>query len=141
MVAPEEEILRRLQERDSERSARRAHAATTMGELARRHAELAGRLTDLERELGAALTAAGEVIDVPELAQITDVPVDHLTRWRDQAAKPGRGKRKRPSAPKNDTPGTGTQAATAPRATRPAAPAVRAPESVVGGVAVGAASS
>lgn len=140
MVTSEEEIARRLQERDSERSARRAQAATTVGELARRHAELAGQLADLERELGEVLTAAGEVIDVPELAQVTDVPVDDLTRWRDQAVKPvRRGKRKRPSAKKNDAPGKGTQAATATRATRPAAPA--APESVAGGVAVGAASS
>ncbi|GAB3000939.1 MULTISPECIES: hypothetical protein [Amycolatopsis] len=144
MVTSEEEIARRLQERDSERSARRAQVATTVGELARRHAELAGQLADLERELGEVLTAAGEVIDVPELAQVTDVPVDDLTRWRDQAAKPARGgKRKRPSAKKNDAPGKGTQAATATRATRPVAPAsaAPAPESVADGVAVGAASS
>ncbi|SFO05134.1 hypothetical protein [Amycolatopsis rubida] len=134
MVASEEEIARRLQERDSARSVRRARAATAVGELARRHAELAGQLADLERELGEVLTAAGEVIDVPELAQVTDVPADDLARWRDQAAKPARGgKRKRPSAKKNDAPGKGTQAATAARATRPAAPA--APESVAGGAA------
>lgn len=105
MVTSEDEITRRLQERDSARSARREKAATTVGELARRHAELAGQLADLERELGEVLTAAGEDIDVPELAQVTDVPAADLTHWRDQAAKPARGgKRSRPSAKKNTTP-------------------------------------
>ncbi|QWF81019.1 hypothetical protein [Amycolatopsis sp. CA-230715] len=143
MVTSEDEITRRLQERDSARSARREKAATTVGELARRHAELAGQLADLERELGEVLTAAGEDIDVPELAQVTDVPAADLTHWRDQAAKPARGgKRSRPSAKKNTTPGKGTQAAAEPRAAHPAAPAPAAPESVgVGGVAVGAAST
>ncbi|TKG60937.1 hypothetical protein [Prauserella endophytica] len=143
MVTTEEEIARRLQERDSARSARRAQAATTVGELARRHTELAGQLVDLERELGEVLTAAGDVIDVSELAQVTDVPVADLTRWRDQAAKPARGgKRKRPSAKKNNAPGKGTPAATEPRAGRPAAPVTPEPEPVdTSGVAVGAASS
>jgi hypothetical protein len=143
MVTSEEEITRRLEERDSARSERRAKAATTVGELARRHTELAGQLAELERELGEVLTAAGEVIDVPELAQVTDVPAADLTRWRDQAAKPARGgKRKRPSAKKNDSPGTGVPAATEPHAARPAASAPPEPEPVgTGGVAVGAASS
>jgi hypothetical protein len=143
MVTSEEEITRRLEERDSARSARRAQAATSVGELARRHTELAGQLAELERELGEVLTTAGEVIDVPELAQVTDLPAADLTRWRDQAAKPARGgKRTRPSAKKTDTPGKGTPAATSPRAARPVAPAPAGPESVgTGGVAVGAASS
>ncbi|MFI7122661.1 hypothetical protein [Amycolatopsis sp. NPDC049868] len=139
MVTSEDEITRRLEERDSARSARRAQAAATVGELARRHAELAERLAGLERELGEVLTAVGDAIDVPELAEVTDIPAADLTRWRDQAAKPARGgKRKRPGTTKsNGIPGKDTPAATAPRAARPTAP-----ESAVhGGVPDGAASS
>ncbi|TKG60357.1 MULTISPECIES: hypothetical protein [Pseudonocardiaceae] len=144
MATSEEEIARRLEERDSARSTRRAQAATTVGELARRHTELASRVAELERELGEVLTAAGDVIDVPELAQVTDIPAADLTRWRDQAAKPTRrGKRTRPSSTKNDTNGTDTQTATEPPAARPVTPAPPvAPESVgTGGVAAVAASS
>ncbi|SFB63050.1 hypothetical protein SAMN05216266_1336 [Amycolatopsis marina] len=144
MVTSEEEIARRLEERDFVRSARRAQAATTVGELARRHTELAGRLAELERELGEVLTAAGDVIDVPELAQVTDIPAADLTRWRDQASKPARrSKRTRPRARNNDTNSTDTQAATAPRAARSVTPAPPvASESVgAGGVAEVSASS
>ncbi|MEV6905986.1 hypothetical protein [Amycolatopsis sp. NPDC051071] len=144
MVTTDDEITRRIEERDSARSARRAQAAGTVGALARRHTELAGQLADVERELGEALTAAGDVIDVPELAAVTDVPATDLTRWRDQAAKPARGgKRKRPGTAKNNgTPGKDTPAAAGPRAARPTAPALPAPESAGNGrVAVGAASS
>ncbi|MGW4826296.1 hypothetical protein ACWEOG_01850 [Amycolatopsis japonica] len=139
MVTTDDEITRRLEERDSARSARRAQAAGTVGELARRHADLAGRLAELERELGEVLTAAGDVIDVPELAEVTDVPAADLARWRDQAAKPARGgKRKRPGTAKNnDVPSKDTPATTYPRAARPTAP-----ESADhGGVAVSVASS
>lgn len=103
MVTTEEEITRRLTERDTARSARRAQAATTVGDLARQHATLASQLADLEHELGDLLTAASDVIDLPELAQVTDIPVADLTRWRDQAAKPARGKRKRTSTKKDGT--------------------------------------
>ncbi|MFE5565048.1 hypothetical protein ACFQ68_08655 [Amycolatopsis japonica] len=118
MVTTDDEITRRLEERDSARSARRAQAAGTVGELARRHAGLAERLAGLERELGEVLAAAGDVIDVPELAEVTDVPAAELTRWRDQAAKPARGgKRKRPGIAKNNgSLSKDTSAATAPRA-------------------------
>ncbi|WP_410647987.1 hypothetical protein [Amycolatopsis sp. cmx-4-54] len=144
MVTTDEEIARRLEETDSARSARRKRAAATVGELARRHTELAGQLADLERELGEVLTAAGDVIDVPELAAVTDVPATDLTRWRDQAARVVRGgKRKRPStAKKSGTPGKDTAEATAPGATRPTAPAPAAPEATSnGGVTLAAASS
>jgi hypothetical protein len=145
MVTSEEEITRRLEDKDSARSARRAQAATTVGELAGRHTELAGRLAELERALGEVLTAAGDVIDVPELAQVTDIPAADLTRWRDRAAKPARGgKRKRPSATKNDTSGKAAQAAiTTPVAAHTAPPPrPAAPESAAtAGAAAGAASS
>ncbi|SEB46297.1 hypothetical protein SAMN04489727_1948 [Amycolatopsis tolypomycina] len=123
MVTSDEEITRRLTETDTARSARRQQAATIVGELARRHTELAGTLAELERELGEALTAAGDVIDIPELSAVTDVAADDLTRWRDQAAKPARsGKRKRPNT-RGDTTGSTKQTATAPRAARRVAPA------------------
>ncbi|MFE6611544.1 hypothetical protein [Amycolatopsis sp. NPDC057786] len=139
MVTTNDEITRRLEERDSARSARRAQAAGTVGELARRHADLAERLADLERELGEVLTAAGDVIDVPELAEVTDVPAADLTRWRDQVTKPARGgKRKRPgTATKSRVPGT--PAATETRTAQPAAPAQDAVRR--GSAAAGAASS
>lgn len=136
MVTSEDEITRRLRETDSARSARRAHAATTVGELARRHAELAGQLAELERELGDTLTAAGDVIDVAELSQVTDIPVADLARWRDHAAKPHRGgKRKRPAAKQKPASVKEPQSSStvAARTVTPAAPDSTA-------VAVGAAS-
>ncbi|MER6900894.1 hypothetical protein ABT261_45025, partial [Amycolatopsis sp. NPDC000740] len=74
MVALDDEIDDRLEEKDSARSARRRKAARTVGDLARRHADLARKLAGLEGALGEVLTAAGDVIDVPELAEVTDVP-------------------------------------------------------------------
>ncbi|ANN21134.1 hypothetical protein SD37_39810 [Amycolatopsis orientalis] len=144
MVTSDEEIARRLEERDSARSARRKQAAAVVGELARRHTELAEQLADLERELGEVLTAAGDVIGVPELADVTDIPAADLTRWRDQATKPARGgKRKRPGAAKNNgIPSKDTPTATVPRAGQPAAPASSAPAAGSRAeAAVGAASS
>ncbi|WP_205661200.1 hypothetical protein [Amycolatopsis vastitatis] len=139
MVTTDEEITRRLQETDSARSTRRAQAATTVGELARRHAELADQLGEIERQVGAALTAAADVIDVPELAQVTDVPADDLTRWRDQAVKPTRGsRRKRPNEKKNGIGRTDTDAGAEPR---PAAPSAVSGAVGTAGTAVGAASS
>jgi len=127
MVTSDEEITRRLTETDTARSARRQQAATIVGELARRHTELAGKLAELERELGEALTAAGDVIDIPELSAVTEVAANDLTRWRDQAAKPARsGKRKRPNTT-GDTTGTTNPTATAPRAARQVAPAASEP--------------
>ncbi|MFD4190758.1 hypothetical protein [Amycolatopsis thermoflava] len=138
MVNSEDEITRRLRETDSARSARRAHAATTVGELARRHAELASQLAELERELGDTLTAAGDVIDVTELSQVTDIPVADLARWRDHAAKPHRGgKRKRPATKQKPVSAKEPQQLRTTMAPRRAIPA--APDSTA--VAVGAAST
>jgi hypothetical protein len=121
MVSTEEEITRRLSETDSVRKARRAQAATTIGQLARRHIDLAGQLAELERELGQVLTAAGDVIDVPELAQVTDVPAADLARWREQAVKPAR-RRKRPDGGKDTAGGSprSSSAATVVRVEDPA---------------------
>ncbi|MCR6488287.1 hypothetical protein M8542_36200 [Amycolatopsis sp. OK19-0408] len=138
MVTSDEEITRRLTETDTARSARRQQAATIVGELARRHTELAGAIAALERELGEALTAAGDVIDIPELAAVTDVAVDDLTRWRNQAVKPARsGKRKRPHT-KGDTTGTTKPTATAPRVARQVAPALPAASEPVGATSAAA---
>ncbi|MFC3450768.1 hypothetical protein [Amycolatopsis speibonae] len=128
MVTTDKEIARRLEETDSARSARRQRVAATVGDLARRHTDLAGQLADLERELGEVLTAAGDVIDVPELAAVTDVPAADLTQWRDQTTKSTRaGKRKRPDiAKKSGSPGKDSPEATPPRATRPTGPAPEA---------------
>ncbi|MEV6639660.1 hypothetical protein [Amycolatopsis sp. NPDC051371] len=119
MVTSEDEITRRIEERDSERSAHRAQAAILVVQLASRHCELAGQLAELERDLGRVLTEAGDVIDVAELAQITDIPVADLTRWLDHAAKPARsGKRSRPRVRIRDAAGHGTATALEPRAAR-----------------------
>lgn len=128
MVALDDEIDDRLEEKDSARSARRREAARTVGNLARRHAELAGQLASLESELGEVLTAAGDVIDVPELAEVTDVPAADLARWRDQIAKTARSKRHRTSARKNAG-GTASRAGTTSRAEKPAAAEPPAPHS------------
>ncbi|GAB2790623.1 hypothetical protein [Amycolatopsis magusensis] len=143
MVTSEDEIARRISERDSARSARRAQAATTVGELARRHDELATQLAELEHQLGEVLTAAGDVIDVPELAHVTDIPAADLTRWREQATKPARsGKGKRSSARRNITSGKDSPAVAEPPAARTGSPAPAVPASTgTAGVAVGPASS
>ncbi|UOZ03407.1 hypothetical protein [Amycolatopsis sp. WQ 127309] len=116
MVSTEEEITRRLSETDSVRKARRAQAATTVGLLARRHVDLAGQLAELERELGQVLTAARDVIDVPELADVTDIPAADLSRWREQAVKPAR-RRKRQDGGK-DTGGANPRSTTSALAAR-----------------------
>ncbi|GAA3850814.1 hypothetical protein [Amycolatopsis tucumanensis] len=114
MVTSEEEITRRLSEKDTARSARRAEAATMVGELARRHAALAAQVAELERELGEVLTAAGDVIDVSELAQVTDIPAADLTRWRDSSS---RGKRRRSTTTKARSGATNGHPTTIPRPT------------------------
>ncbi|VVJ22710.1 Uncharacterised protein [Amycolatopsis camponoti] len=137
MVTSEDEITRRIEQRDSQRSTRRAHAATLVGKLARQHTELAGQLAELERELGTVLTEAGDVIDVAELAQVTDVSLADLTRWLDRSAKPARGgKRTRVKS----RAAAGPAIAAEPRASRAAPPAPTASGDITG-AAVGSASS
>ena len=99
-----------------------------IGELARQHTALAAQLAELEAELGGVMAAVDDVLDVSELAQVTDIPAADLTRWREQAATPARGKRKRTrTTTKNNNPSTpngeAATSATAP-ATRPEHPAV-----------------
>src|SRR5690349_5920165 len=76
-----DEIERRVEKADAEKSARRTAAAREVGELAHRRAALAEELADVERKLGAVLGAAADVVGVEELAEFTDVPAADLTRW------------------------------------------------------------
>ncbi|MFI6098190.1 hypothetical protein ACIA8G_21730 [Lentzea sp. NPDC051213] len=92
-----DEIQRRVEKADADRSARRSAAAQQVGVLAQRRAAIAEQLGDIERELGDVLAAASDVIDIDELARFTDVPAADLTRWR-AAHKTARTKRKRHAA-------------------------------------------
>ncbi|MEC3974935.1 hypothetical protein [Amycolatopsis sp. H20-H5] len=96
-VATTDEIERRVEEADATRHAKRSAAAQQVGELAARRAVIAGQLGDIEGQLGNALAAAHEVMDIDELARFTDVPAADLTRWL-TARKPARTKRKKPAA-------------------------------------------
>jgi hypothetical protein len=124
-VATSEEIRRRVEEADTARSATRSASAQQIGELAHRHATLAEQLADIERQLGALLTDAQDIIDVDELARFTDVPSHELSRWlaaARTARKTSRAKRTRPST---GTPSTENDARRAPSAA-PASPAGQA---------------
>ena len=96
-MATAEEIERRVEQADTERSAKRTAAAQQIGALAQRRATIAKQLADIEEQLGDILATTSAVMDIDELARFTDVPPADLTRWRD-ARKPNRTKRKRPAA-------------------------------------------
>lgn len=114
-MATTEEIESRVEEADSARSARRAAAATQVGELAQRRSAVAGQVSKIEAELGDVLVAAGDVIDVDELSRFTDVPAADLTRWLD-ARKASRPRRKRAVAGSKGTRYHGPSVAKAPPA-------------------------
>jgi len=111
-----DEIERRVEKVDAEKSARRTAAAREVGELARRRAAFAEQLADTERKLGTVLVAAADVIGIDELAEFTDVPAADLTRWL-SAGKP-RARRGRPPGSRKPKP-----EAPAAVASIPAAPA------------------
>lgn len=130
-MATTDEIRRRVELADAERSNRRLATAQLVGELAHRRTVLASELSDVDVKLGELITEAEDVMSLPELASFTDVPVDELTKWT-AASKPKRGRKRRASTrpPKPGTssdqrnPGvhetsTGTEAV--PQALRPAA--------------------
>lgn len=96
MVASEEEITHGIEEDDAVRTARRAAAATRVGELARRRTAIAEQLSDVERELGDVLAESSDVIEIDELARYTKVKASDLARWLNER-KPARTKRKRSS--------------------------------------------
>jgi len=91
-----DEIDRRVKQVDMPRSEKRSVLARQVGELAQHRTVIAEQLADIERRLGDLLLVAREVMDIPELAQFTDVPAADLTRWLDTRtdARPAR-KRKR----------------------------------------------
>jgi hypothetical protein len=99
-MVTEEEIDRRIQDKDAPRSARRAAAAKRIAELAQRHAVLIAQVNDIERALGEALAESHDVIDVNELHEFTDVPTVELNRWltTHTTVKNTRAKRKRATA-------------------------------------------
>ncbi|MET8846002.1 hypothetical protein [Amycolatopsis sp. NPDC004625] len=118
-----EEIERRVEKVDAEKSARRTAAAREVGELAGRRAALVEQLANVERKLGAVLTAAADVISLDELAEFTDVPAADLTSWL-TVGKP-RARRGRPPGtrrPKPDAHPAPSPAAVPPEV-RPGPPA------------------
>jgi hypothetical protein len=115
-MATTEEIRRRVEAADTARSVRRSAAAQQVGDLAQRRAAIAEQLADIERQLGDALAAARDVIDIDELARFTDVPAADLNRWLN-GRKTTRARRHRPAAgtqgARSDT-GRGPSAARTP---------------------------
>ncbi|MFJ7218931.1 hypothetical protein [Amycolatopsis sp. NPDC098790] len=122
MIATDE-IERRVEKADAEKSAKRTAAAREVGELAHRRAALAEELAEVERKLGAVLVAAVDVVSVDELAEFTDVPAAELTRWL-TAGKP-RARRGRPPGSRRTKPEAqpGASLALAPPESRPRPPA------------------
>lgn len=102
-MATTDEIRRRVELADADRSNRRLATAQLVGELARRRTVLATELQEVDVKLGDLITEAEDVMTLPELASFTDVPMDELTRWT-AASKPKRGRRKR-SSPRLPKPG------------------------------------
>lgn len=80
-MVTDEDIDRRISDKDAPRSARRAAAAKRIANLAQLHAQLTAQINDIEREIGAALADSQDVIDVNELHEFTDIPTADLTRW------------------------------------------------------------
>lgn len=124
-MATPEEIEHRVEENDSETTAKRSAAAKRVGELAQRRATIAEQLSDVERELGDVLAESNDVIGTDELAKFTDVPVADLDRWLN-GRKTTRTKRKKSapasSAAKTETgqgPPTATTKTSGPIATVP----------------------
>lgn len=125
-----DEIDRRVKQIDLPRSEKRSVLARQVGELAQHRNAIAEQLCDIERRLSDLLMVAREVMDIPELAQFTDVPVADLTRWLDirTDTKTGR-KRKRPSGPAgqiNEAPSVSTRTNPLPASTPPDTAASRA---------------
>ncbi|WP_410645328.1 hypothetical protein [Amycolatopsis sp. lyj-346] len=117
-----DEIERRVEKADADKSAKRTAAAREVGELAHRRAALAEELADVERKLGTVLAAAADVIGIDELTEFTDVPAADLTRWL-TAGKP-RARRGRPPGSRRPKPETqpGTSPALASPEPRPEPP-------------------
>ena len=107
-----DEIERRVEKVDAEKSARRTAAAREVGELAHRRTTLVEQLADVERRLGGVIAAAADVIGTDELAEFTDVPVADLTSWL-TAGKP-RARRGRPPGSRRPKPESQPETSPAP---------------------------
>jgi hypothetical protein len=103
-MATKDEIRRRVELADAERSHRRLATAQLVGELAHRRTNLAAELREVDLKLGDLITEAEDVMSLPELGSFTDVPVDELKEWA-AASKPKRGRKRRSSTrpPKSGT--------------------------------------
>lgn len=120
-MATTDEIRRRVELADAERSNRRLATAQLVGELAHRRTALAAELHDVDVKLGDLITEAGDVMSLHELASFTDVPVDELTKWT-AASKPKRGRRRRPNTrPAKPGPAISSHEEVVPQALPPAA--------------------
>lgn len=117
-MATTDEIRRRVELADAERSNRRLATAQLVGELAHRRTVLAAELREVDVKLGDLITEAEDVMSLPELASFTDVPVDELTNWT-AASKPKRGRKRRASTRGPKT-GTSLGVEVVPQAIRPA---------------------
>ncbi|GHH32164.1 hypothetical protein [Lentzea cavernae] len=95
-MATKDEIRRRVELADAERSTRRLATAELVGELAQRRINLAAELQEVDAKLGDLITETEDVMSLPELASFTDLPVDELAEWA-AARKPRRGRKKRPN--------------------------------------------
>jgi hypothetical protein len=112
-----DEIERRVEKADADKSARRTAAAREVGELAHRRATLADELAEVERKLGTVLAAAADVVGVDELAEFTDVPAVDLNRWL-TTGKP-RARRGRPPGSRRPKPDSQPGASPAPAPPEP----------------------
>jgi hypothetical protein len=101
-MATSNEIRERIEQVDAARSTRRLAAAQRVSELADRRKTLATELEEIDTELGDVVADHADVISVPELAAVTDVPASELTRWL-SSRKPSRAKRKKSTAAGPDT--------------------------------------
>jgi hypothetical protein len=128
-----DEIERRVERADAEKSAKRTAAAREVGELAHRRTALAEELAEVERKLGEVLAAAADVISIDELTEFTDVPAADLTSWL-TAGKP-RARRGRPPGSRRPKPEAqpGTSPAVAPLEPRPGPPTAGTQPPVVKG--------
>lgn len=66
-MVTDDEIDRRINDKDAPRSARRSAAAKRIASLAQRHATLIAQVNDIERQIGDTLAEAQDVIDIHEL--------------------------------------------------------------------------
>ena len=129
-MATAEDIQRRVEQADTARSVKRSTVAQQVGELAQRRAVLAGKLDEIERQLGDVLADASDVMDIDELASFTDIPVPDLTGWL-TARKPARAKRKKPSSGAQTDTSRGQAAVRTPTNGRAATPPPARPTAAV----------